>query len=276
MKDYDMKIKLISDLHMEGYTFKYEHHGEDVVVLAGDIHNKNRHHEILDQIPEHIEVVMVAGNHEYYHGNFREVNKYLEGLNKPVFEYNPVYARADNGFKNFTFLNNSSTVINGVHFYGGTMFTDFELFGIHEQWYAEHDAARGIADFHHITVNQEDPYEMTNDTWQWSVQDHKNEHKKFVRGLEHWLKETEGQKRVVVTHFMPTPASIPERFRNSNLNPYFCANMERYMGWEGAWLFGHTHDSFDQMFGDTRVVCNPRGYGTENHDGFKHDLIVEV
>lgn len=271
-----MKLRLLSDLHLELNKFKYEWHGEDVVVLAGDIHTKCRHHEILDQIPEHIQVVMVAGNHEYYHGNFQEVNKYLEELNRPMFGYHPNNAAVDNGYPNFTFLNNTATTIDGIHFFGGTMFTDFELHGIHEQWFAEHDAKQYIADFHHIELWQEDPYELTNELWQWSIQDHKNEHKKFVRGLEHWLKETEGQKRVVVTHFMPTPAATPERFRNSNLNPYFCCNMERFMGWDGLWLFGHTHDSFDQMFGDTRVVCNPHGYRTENIDGFKPDLIIEL
>jgi predicted phosphodiesterase len=267
-----MKFKLLSDLHMELNRFKHEHHGEDVVLLAGDIHTKNRHHELLNQIPEHVRVIMIAGNHSYYHGNFQEVNKFFENLHKPVFEYNPTYVRADNGYPNFTFLNNEAMVIDDIHIYGGTMFTDFELYGIHEQWFTEHDANRGIADFHHIEVFDANKYEHR----QWTIQDHKDEHKKFVRGLEAWLKETEGQKRIVLTHFMPTPRAIPERFRNSNLNPYFCANMERFMGWEGVWAFGHTHDSFDEMFGDTRVVCNPHGYRTENIDGFKPDFIFEV
>ena len=26
------------------------------------------------------------------------------------------------------------------------------------------------------------------------------------------------------------------------------------------WVHGHMHDDFDYMIGDTRVVCNPRGY----------------
>ena len=26
------------------------------------------------------------------------------------------------------------------------------------------------------------------------------------------------------------------------------------------WTHGHTHEEFDYMVGDTRVVCNPRGY----------------
>jgi hypothetical protein len=26
------------------------------------------------------------------------------------------------------------------------------------------------------------------------------------------------------------------------------------------WTHGHTHDVFDYMIGDTRILCNPRGY----------------
>jgi Icc-related predicted phosphoesterase len=26
------------------------------------------------------------------------------------------------------------------------------------------------------------------------------------------------------------------------------------------WIYGHTHEPDDRMFGDTRVVSNPRGY----------------
>lgn len=33
------KVRLLSDLHMEGYTFQYKYIGEDILILAGDIIN---------------------------------------------------------------------------------------------------------------------------------------------------------------------------------------------------------------------------------------------
>ena len=43
------------------------------------------------------------------------------------------------------------------------------------------------------------------------------------------------------------------------------------------WLHGHVHSSFDYMIGDTRVVCNPRGYvGNEVNPNFDPELVVEV
>ena len=37
------------------------------------------------------------------------------------------------------------------------------------------------------------------------------------------------------------------------------------------WTHGHTHEDFDYMVGETRIVCNPRGYirYEERADSFK-------
>lgn len=263
-----MKLRVLSDLHMEGHKFTYEPQGEEVLVLAGDIHTRNRHHEILDQVPPHIQVILVAGNHEYYHGNFQAVNKYLEELTNPDV--------VGNCYPNVHFLNNSSVVIDDICFFGGTMFTDFLLYGEAERWFAEHDANRYIADFHHIEVDQEDPYQQTNEKWQWSIQDHKDQYVKFNKEFDRWVKDCEGKTRVCVSHFMPSEMSIAPRWKNGALNPYFAVNNENRVQLVDLWIHGHTHDSFDYMLGDTRVVCNPKGYGAENDGGFNQTLIVEI
>jgi hypothetical protein len=42
------------------------------------------------------------------------------------------------------------------------------------------------------------------------------------------------------------------------------------------WIHGHTHDSFDYMVGETRVICHPKGYPKENnYDGYK-PLVIEI
>ena len=34
-----------------------------------------------------------------------------------------------------------------------------------------------------------------------------------------------------------------------------------------VWVHGHTHESHDYKIGETRILCNPRGYSTlGNHD----------
>lgn len=48
-----------------------------------------------------------------------------------------------------------------------------------------------------------------------------------------------------------------------------------YMDTIGYWFFGHTHDSFDYKVSETRVICNPKGYGSENKD-FNPNLIIHL
>lgn len=247
-----MKIRLLSDLHMEGFQYCYTPVGEDVVVLAGDIHTRNRHEELIEQIPETTKIVMVAGNHEYYRGEFHNVNQFLESLGEK--------------YKNFTFLNNTSVEINGVNFYGGTMYTDFNLYGEAERFQTMQDSAMFINDFR---VSR-------NGDRMWSIDDHVKEHNKFCEGLQYWIRETEGQKRVVISHFVPHLKAVHPRWGRSALNGYFTSDMDRHMGWEGLWLYGHTHDSGDFVVGDTRCVGNPRGYGEENRHGFEEEKILEI
>ena len=95
-----MKIKILSDLHLEGYWFTYEDHGEDVVILAGDICTRNRLHMFLDTIPKHIKVLFVAGNHEYYHGEFKACNQYFKDLESKY---------------NFVFLKNNQIIIDDIY-----------------------------------------------------------------------------------------------------------------------------------------------------------------
>ena len=255
-----MKIRLLSDLHMEGFAYYYEYAGEDVLVLAGDIHTRGRHEDILMEVPDHVQIVFVAGNHEYYNGIFEEENERLRGLSKR--------------YPNFHFLNNSNTKIDGVDFFGGTMYTDFGLYGEDLKKEGEAMSLRGINDFYSTRRMSLDP--INNMTRMWSTKDHIQEHEKFRRELKHWINHTEGGKRVVVSHFVPSPQAVHPRWKDSLLNTYFTCNMEQFMGWEGLWLYGHTHDSGDFMVGDTHVVGNPKGYGPENVGGFDNKLILEI
>ena len=264
-----MKIRLLSDLHLEGYKHYYEYAGEDVVVLAGDIHTQGRHRFILDQIPSNVKILMVAGNHEYYGSSFERVNDFLYELQAE--------------YPNFWFLNNEHVVIDGVHFFGGTMFTDMKLYGDSEEHVARSSiyAKQGIADFSWISKYNEPPADYDNEYFHqfekaWTVADHIEQHNIYRTKLEEFLEKCALEKRVVISHFVPHPEGSDPIYKNSPLNPYFLCDMRKYMGWEGLWLYGHTHTSKDIMEGDTRLVCNPKGYGLENVNGFNKNLVLEI
>lgn len=249
-----MKIRLLSDLHLEGNRFYYDYAGEDLVVLAGDIHTQARHEFILDQIPTAVQILFVPGNHEYYGAVFETANQYFKEL--------------ENKYSNFKFLNNDCISIRDVDFFGGTMFTDMRLHGDVEK--ASRNAKMGIADFSWISRQTLADAERL-----WDPADHIEQHKLYCERLQTWL-EFPAEKRVVISHFVPHPDGSDPKFAGSALNPYFISNMEQYMSDVDVWLYGHTHHSCDKIINGCRLVCNPHGYGSENKSGFKRDLIVEV
>lgn len=253
-----MKIRLLSDLHTEGWAFKYNRLNEDVLVLAGDIGVGPRVVDFIKStFPADLPIVFVAGNHEYYKQNFEDTKR--------------LFTESFEG-TNVKFLNNDSRIINGVRFLGGTMFSDFGLYGEVYRYAAESDSERSIMDFHIVYTKEDNAF--------WSIKDHKAEFAKFDKYMKFMLKEPFEGKTVVVSHFLPSINSISDRFKGSNLNPYFASNCEHLMGFSDLWLHGHTHDSFDYEIAGTRVVCNPKGYGAENSQWaklyFNPNLIIEI
>lgn len=248
-----MKLRIMSDLHTEGYKFKYERLDEDVLVLAGDIGVGPATIDFLKSLPKDLPIVYVAGNHEYYKNNFQVMNE--------------LFAEEFEG-TNIHWLNNSEWVFDGVRFLGGTMHSDFGLFGEAERFFVEDASRRGINDFYCIKTGE------INRTW--TVKDCKEEFAKFDEYMQFALKQPFGGKTVIVTHFCPSAQSVHPRFANSSITPFFTSNCEHLMGFSDLFIHGHTHDSYDYQINGTRVVCNPRGYGSENHGGWNPNLIVEI
>jgi predicted phosphodiesterase len=87
-------------------------------------------------------------------------------------------------------------------------------------------------------------------------------------------------RKVVITHFLPTTGSIPERFKNMD-NSYFasdrCTELMHGRNAPVLWVHGHTHDSCRYKEGDTEIICNPYGrFGSDVNPNYQPELIVEV
>lgn len=85
---------------------------------------------------------------------------------------------------------------------------------------------------------------------------------------------------IIVSHHAPSFRSIHPMYRNSGLNASFASNLdERILELAKPpkiWIHGHTHHAFDYMLGDTRVICNPRGYPFEPRIKSYQPIILEV
>jgi Icc-related predicted phosphoesterase len=84
-----------------------------------------------------------------------------------------------------------------------------------------------------------------------------------------------------VIHHLPSYQSVHEEYRNSDGNDFFATELSPkildMVKPPKLIVHGHTHKQCDYMIGNTRVVCNPRGYPNENdwYQNYK-PLIVEI
>ena len=72
--------------------------------------------------------------------------------------------------------------------------------------------------------------------------------------------------------------SIDPTLRSDLLNGAFASNLNELVLSSGAllWVHGHTHYWVDYSIGNTRVMCNPRGYAGEDVRGFDPNLVIDV
>jgi len=255
-----MKIITYSDLHLEfGTNFKPPKDSDaDLMILAGDIITFRNFEPLSDFLFNWKKpALFVAGNHEYY-------------TRKPMSE-------CENEFQNFisknhpniTWLNNSNFVLDDVHFFGGTMWTDFDR----SNQNAMRNALGTMNDFRQI-LSASGQFLLPQDTIKM--------HLDFKEKLITWLEKNHDKKRVVISHHAPVK-NPNTKYGNSILQPAFNSLdmvdiIEKYQ--PDFWVYGHTHECDDQRIGKTRIVSNqlgyPANYGFEcngfDEDGLKIKL----
>ena len=251
-----MKIRILSDLHLEFQRWAPPKVDADVVVLAGDIHvgiqgvDWARRHFPLSP------VIYVPGNHEFYGEHMQNLRGDLLRAGRD--------SRVD-------VLDGDNLVIGGVRFLGATLWTDFALQGtdLSSIDRAMADADRGMNDFRLIRYGARGRFLPKNA---------RAIHLAQVRWLRIKLAEKFLGPTIVVTHHLPHRHSISPRYQGSDLNPSFASDLSDLMGSSvSLWIHGHTHESFDYLVNGTRVVCNPRGYAPmELNPAFDPGLTVDV
>lgn len=250
-----MKIGILSDLHLPGAGAQpHPAQAGDVVVLAGDISTGLTGMAWAKRVFT-CPVIYVPGNHEYYGQDMDKLNGELQD---------------DCRGTNIHVLNDAAIVIDGVRFVCATLWTDFNLYGTIGE--SARFAARGMNDYR--AIGKEGGALRPADT--------RALHLASRAYLERALAESFTGQTVVVTHHAPSPRSVAPRFRGDPFTPCFVSNLEALVAASGTalWIHGHVHDSFDYYIGQTRVVCNPKGYRGEETDResqpFRWDYTVEI
>lgn len=262
-----MLIRVVSDLHLEFMRGDWaipetKKDAETTLVLAGDIGIANKaytYEPFINRVCEQFKhVIYIMGNHEHYHGKFpTSINK-LNAIIKD--EYLNVHV-----------LEKDSIVIDGVAFVCATLWTNM----------SNHDAL--CIETCRLKMNDYDiirtgPF---GEPWKRRLQPI-DTIKDFMNARHYIFKEIVKQKDagnevVVVTHHGPSFSSVPEKYIGDIVNGAYVSDLsEDILGLEDnqpvVWIHGHMHDNFDYMIGNTRVVCNPRGYDTSDKKNLNPDF----
>lgn len=247
-----MKIHVLSDLHLEFEPFILPDVGADVLVLAGDTAPRKMGIEWIMSLNLKIPVIYIMGNHEYYRSAYPKLLVDLKTLCQA---------------SNIHILENESLELDGITFLGCTLWTDFQLYN--QPVASELAAQFGMSDYR--LIRRSPRYSKL----------HPADTVAEFRTSLFWLRkqlEMKNDKVVVVTHHAPSARSIPESFKNSELNPAFASNLDGLIldFQPDFWIHGHTHQAFNYTIGASTIVCNPKGYPKEPCHGFDPELVITM
>jgi predicted phosphodiesterase len=277
-----MKIKLVSDLHLEFSDVVIPNdEGCDVLILSGDIMTAQDLHDHPEESINPLvplgtrqqaatrfrdflrrvsiafpNVIYVAGNHEFYHGKFPDAIQYLKAE----------CAR----HSNIHFLEMDTKEIGDVTFVGSTLWTDMnrgDPLTLH--------AIGDMMNDYHIVRNSEQGYTKLRPAHTMS------RHRKSLEYIKTVIELDPAKKYVVVGHHAPSKLSVKPKYQGEHImNGAYSSDLSEFIldhPQIKLWTHGHTHDCFDYMLGSTRVVCNPRGYeGYEPDSGWDVKIVLEV
>jgi Icc-related predicted phosphoesterase len=289
-----MKIALASDIHLEFGPITLDNtQGADVLVLAGDIcvarhfadgrptylqHLAKEYRQFFDHVcREFPQVVYIMGNHEHYSGDVAKTYAIL----KEHLDYS-----------NLHILEKETWTHQGHIFVGGTLWTDMDDSNSLTMSYCK-DAMndfREVRNSNRMAVRRV-PLYMENSLWtadganggryvkdergnlvpngekfieepsRWSPEDSVADHKRMLDYIDHVTREPGSY--VVVGHHCPSEQSVAACYKGNLLNGAFRSRLDAFIEARPQirlWLHGHTHHNFGYKIGETRVVCNPRGY----------------
>jgi DNA repair exonuclease SbcCD nuclease subunit len=286
-----MKIKLVSDLHLEfsDYFIKNDE-GCDVLILGGDImiatdlHDHPEPNNTADQAAiangtglgrrqlaaqrfrdflkrcsfQFPHVIYIAGNHEFYNGKWTQS---LTTLSNECAKFPNVY-----------FLEAGCKKIDDVTFIGGTLWTDMN----------KHDplTLHAVRDMmNDFRVIKKDLEGYTN----LKPADTVVRHRHMLGFIKQVVAEKLDEKFVVVGHHSPSFQSVHDMYRGETLmNGAYHSDLSEFIldrPQIKLWTHGHTHHPFDYMIGETRIVCNPRGYESDGYSedsGWNPNIVLEV
>ena len=260
-----LKVDQVSDLHLECKELTLP--GGDILVLAGDAMEARNYLDALHrtrqsgpptdrflrffdiECAKYQVVLYVPGNHEFYGHDIDAVLQYLP----PALP------------DNVRLMHQATYDAGDLLFVGATLWTNCNR----GDWHTQYHLKRCMADFHVVQYKAK----------RFVPQDMMQLHDRDLDYIKIVADNNTARDLFVITHHTPSWASCHPKYVNDRLmNAGYHTELSEFILDRPNikyWAHGHTHDPFDYMIGQCRVVCNPRGYyPNEGSVGYEPKRIV--
>lgn len=252
-----MKVQYCSDLHLEFPENRAFMKNNplipigDILLLAGDILPFaliNKPCDFFDFACDNFkQVYWIPGNHEYYNYDFKDVPK---PLNEKIKE-------------NLFLVDNQQVKIQDVNFIFSTLWSHIN---VQNRWKIQ----KNVSDF----------FVIKNHGSNLSVPEFNELHKLSLLFLSNALAQTENEKKVIITHHVPTLLNYPEQYKTSSINEAFATELFDFIEESKArnWIYGHHHSNTPAFkIGETEMLTNQLGYVSHHENKhFKLDAHFEI
>ena len=253
-----MKIQFASDLHLEfadNWRFLKNNPLQvtgDILILAGDIgylgDDNYTRHPFWDWASDNYQqVIACMGNHEFY--KLYDIATLRDEFCIPI-------------------RRNVSSYYNAVVHLGDTDFflsTLWARISLKEAYYTE----LVVSDFRRILYKGD----------LLTFADFNREHERCLAFLKKSIEESRANKKIVVTHHVPSFKMQCPKFVGSSANGAFIVELEDFIEAHDVdyWIYGHSHYNVDVNIGSTHCLSNQLGYVFHNeHTTFDPGKYIEV
>ena len=260
-----MKIQFVSDLHLEfneNRLYLAQHPLPvvgDVLLIAGDTAYLNKpdsgentycQYGFWDWASDNYEQVIVCfGNHDFY-GNY-DLATMPEGYRLSIRH-------------NIAACYNDVVHLTGVDVIVSTLWAHIEPY---DAYLTEH----GVSDFYRIMYCG---HRLTAD-------DFNAEHERCLKFVKRSVAESVAEKKIVLTHHVPTQLCTAAEFSGSHINGAFTVELGNYIADSGIdyWIYGHSHCNIKAQISDTLILSNQLGYishGEHLRNGFVPGKYIDL